>query len=79
MSDGDAKRNIREHLWIAGMVFIMSLFWDHLINFLSAIGINILNQETFHPYRIGEFQIIILVLSLAHFVRKWNEWRYYKD
>ena len=76
----DAKRNIFEHILISLLLFVSSLFWDHIVNFLSFINLHVVRSEAgAHPYQIGEAQIIVMALSAVHFVRKLNEWRYYSN
>lgn len=76
---GDAKTNIFEHIVISAAIFIGALFFDHFVNLLHAINIHLVRNETYHPYFIGEFQIISMALAAIQFVRKLNEWRYYSD
>lgn len=77
---GDAKRNIFEHLCLSIFIFIAALFFDHIVNLLRAININLVRGEVGnHPYKIGEFQIIFMLLSALHFLRKINEFRYYGE
>ena len=78
MGDGDAKRNIKEHIFISTAVFFISLFFDHLVNLLNAINIHLVRGEVgSHPYEIGHLQIVLMVVSVIHFCRKVNEYRFY--
>lgn len=77
MNNGDAARNIKEHIYLAIAVFVLALFWDHGVNALHAINIHLVRNEETHAYFMGEFQVIAMVLSSLHLIRKLNEYRYY--
>lgn len=77
MNEGDAARNIKEHIFISIGVFFTALFWDHLINLLNTMSIHLVRNETTHAYNIGELQVIVMLVSFLHLIRKVNEYRYY--
>lgn len=73
----DAKRNIFEHIILSASVFLLALFWDHLVNLFHAINIHLVRGEVTHYYEIGHFQMVTMALASVHFFRKVNEFRYY--
>ena len=79
MNNGDAARNLREHIFIASVVFFGALFLDHGVNLLNAINIHLVRNEVAHPYQIGEIQVVLMAVSMIHLLRKLNEYRYYAN
>ncbi len=74
---GDAKRGIFEDLIIYGVMFVVFLAFDPLVNLLRAAGFVIFNHEAVHPISYGTGQIIGLVFSGMQLLRKISAWKYY--
>lgn len=75
---GDAKRYLFEDLCVYFSLICLSLLWDFIVNLLTASGLNLFPTETKHAINIGTIQWTVFVFSFGQFLRKFNDWRYWK-
>ena len=74
----DARRFLAEDLIVYSGLFATTLFFDHLLNLLSIIGITILfNREVIHPHSFGSFQALGGLFFGIQLIRKLFDWRFY--